>query len=157
MDERDLFSALSRAIRSGEVTVDLDCRRLMHTDSPIAVQAEQMRWIYGCGAAAIAAGFGVGWQYGVGVVAAGLILYTVFARPRMYRRMVERFHRSTLFEIDTFKRLWRIRGVTLHKASAQGGEAVCASPDGDWRRFALNHLMSGAALAAPLDPRPPSA
>jgi hypothetical protein len=157
MDERDLFSALSRAIRAGEVVVDLDCRRLFHTDSPIAVQAEQTRWIYGCGVVALAAGFGLGWQYGAGVVAAGFILYAAVVRPRIRRRMVERFYQSTIFEIGLFKKLWRVRGVTMRKALAQGGEIVCASPDGDWRRFALDHLMAGTAGVPPLDPKAPSA
>ena len=137
MDENDLFARLGRAIATGQVSAELDLESLANMDSPICIEAEKNRWIYGIMAAVIGLGFAFGWPYGVAAGALGLALYLGFGRGRIRRRMTARFFDQTLERISDFKKLWRLSGVTLiHAADA----AVCRSPDEDWRRFVLDHL-----------------
>ncbi|MFM2130324.1 MAG: hypothetical protein RL477_1870 [Pseudomonadota bacterium] len=156
MDERDLLAALARAISDGAVSVELDCNRLMHTDSPIAVQAEHTRWLYGIVAVTLAVGFGWDWTRGLAALILGIVFYAGIGRPWLHRRMRARFFTSTIFDTGQFKRLWRLKGVTLRLAGAAaalsagpagGGEDSCDSPQGDWRRFVLDRVMGdGKAL-----------
>lgn len=139
MDERDLFALLMAAIGDGRVSVAFDFKRLNHIDSPICVEADKNRWLYGILLAAGAAGFGIGWRYGAGAAAVGLALYFAVGRRWVERRMLARFHERVTKDIAAFKKLWRLRGVTLALANRP---ALCRSPDGDWRRFVLDHLTA---------------
>lgn len=135
MDEKDLFRALRAAIDDGRVRVDLDLKRLQHTDSPIALQADVNRWLYGVIAAALAVGFTWDWMRGLVALALGVVFYFGLGRRWVRGRMRARFHDRVLADIAQFKKIWRLRGVTLIF-----GDAQCASPDCDWRRFVLDRL-----------------
>ena len=138
MDEKDLLVLLNGAIAAGRVSVVLDYKRLAHVDSPICVEADSNRWIYGIMAAGGVAGFAVSWSAGVAAVALGLGLYFALGRGWIRRRMAVRFHRMALEDIAAFKKLWRCNGVTLGLVSRA---QLCRSPGGDWRRFVLDHLV----------------
>lgn len=139
-DERDLLAALARAVGEGVVTVELDCKRLLHTDSPIAVQADHTRWLYAIGLAVLAVGFLWDWTRGLVALVIGVVFYAGVGQPWIYKRMRARFFTKTLFDIAAFKRLWRLSGVGLNMVGADGQPVSCASPDGDWRRFVLDRL-----------------
>jgi hypothetical protein len=140
MDENDLLHILGEAVAAGRVSVALDYKRLKHQDSPICVEADSNRWIYGIMAATLGAGFLVAWTAGAGALAGGLALYFAVGRDWVHRRMAARFHDRTLKDIAQFKRLWRLNGVTLALCSRP---ALCRSPRGDWRRFVLENLAPG--------------
>lgn len=142
MDENDLFRLLGEAIAVGRVSVALDYKRLNHTDSPICVEADSNRWIYGTMAAALGVGYFAGWPAGLAALAAGIALYFAFGRNWVRRRMAARFNGRALSDIAQFKRLWRLNGVTLALASRP---VICRSPKGDWRRFVLENLAKDAA------------
>jgi hypothetical protein len=148
MNEIDLLRALARAIYEERVHVALDYKRLQHTDSPIAVQADHNRWLYGIAATAL--GVAVGWDIMRGMVALvlGIMFYAAHGRPWMHRRMRDRFYTYTLKSTHDFKQLWHLRGVVLTAVpdGHSGIPPICASPDGDWRRFVLDHLMTSEAL-----------
>jgi hypothetical protein len=143
MDERVLLRLLREAAADGRIKVALDYRRLGHTDSPIAVQADSNRWLYGIAGATLGVGFAVGWLPAAVPLGLGVALYFALGRSWVRRRMHRRFFGKTLMDLSAFKQLWHIRGVTLTDA---GDGAACASPDGDWRRFVLDRLapLSGA-------------
>ena len=138
MDENDLLVLLKEAITEGRVTVVLDYKRLNHGDSPICVEADSNRWIYGIMAATLGAGFGIAWPAGLAAMALGLVLYFTLGRGWIRRRMAARFHGAALDDIAAFKKLWRLHGVTLAPASRA---TLCRSPNGDWRRFVLVNLV----------------
>lgn len=138
MNEIDLLRVLARAIYEEKVHVALDYKRLLHTDSPIAMQADHNRWLYGIAAAALTVGIGWDLIRGLVALALGIMFYVAHGRPWMRRRMRERFYTYTLKSTDDFKQLWHLRGVVLQDI----GGNVCASPDGDWRRFVLDHVMT---------------
>lgn len=138
MDENDLLALLKDAIAAGRVTVALDYKRLNHVDSPICVEADSNRWIYGIMATTLGAGLGIAWYAGLAAMALGVALYFSLGRGWIRRRMAARFHRAALDDIAAFKRLWRLHGVTLAPASRA---TLCRSPDGDWRRFVLTNLV----------------
>lgn len=135
--ERDLLRALARAVADGRVAVALDCRRLLHTDSPIAVQAEHNRWLYGVVAASAGAALIWGWRAGLAVLGLTVAVYFAVGRPWIHRRMRARFFDKVLSDLAAFKRLWHLNGVTL-----TAGEASCVSPGGDWRRFVLDQVVA---------------
>ena len=138
MDENDLLALLKEAIAVGRVTVGLDYRRLNHVDSPICVEADSNRWIYGIMAATLGAGFGIAWHVGLAAMALGVVLYFALGRGWIRRRMAARFHGAVLDDITAFKKLWRLHGVTLASAFRA---TLCRSPNGDWRRFVLVNLV----------------
>ncbi|MCZ6884845.1 MAG: hypothetical protein O7E53_00620 [Alphaproteobacteria bacterium] len=142
MDEKDLLTLLKEAIAAGRVSVALDFKRLAHMDSPICVEADSNRWIYGIMFSAIGAGLVVDWTAGVAVVALGVGLYFAIGRGWIERRMTARFHDLALGDIAAFKKLWRLNGVTLGLVSRA---ALCRSPGGDWRRFVLKHMVKDDA------------
>lgn len=142
MNENDLLRALRAAIGDGRIRVRLDCKRLLHTDSPIAMQADHNRWIYGVVAfAAWAWALSSDPMRGLVALVLGIIFYFGYGREWVYRRMRARFHDATLCDTGAFKKLWHLRGVTLCDA---GGNA-CASPDQDWRRFVLDRVLAEGA------------
>jgi hypothetical protein len=142
MDENDLLAVLSDAVAAGRVSVVLDYKRLAHVDSPICVEADSNRWIYGIMAAGGGAAFVVDWTAGVAAVMIGVALYFVLGRDWIRRRMAVRFHDMALDDITAFKKLWRLHGVTLGLVSRA---VLCRSPKGDWRRFVLTHLAPDGA------------
>ena len=137
MDENDLFALLKEAITTGRATVGLDYGRLNHVDSPICVEADANRWIYGIMAATLGAGFGLAWHAGLAALAVGVVAYFALGRGWIRRRMTARFHGQALDDIAIFKKLWRLNGVTIALVSRA---SLCRSPDGDWRRFVLVNL-----------------
>lgn len=137
MDENDLFLILGQAIAAGRVSVNLDYKRLKHQDSPICVEADTNRWIYGIMAVTLGAGFLVAWWAGAAAAAAGVALYWAVGRSWVHRRMAGRFRDRILEDIALFKKLWRMKGVTLTLASRP---ILCHSPGGDWRRFVMENL-----------------
>jgi len=137
MNENDLFEALNMAIAAGRVSVRLDYKRLNHQDSPLCVEADTNRWIYGIMAATLGAGFSFAWWAGVAALGVGVALYWAVGRNWVRRRMAGRFHDRVLDDIALFKKLWRSNGVTLALTSRP---ILCRSPAGDWRRFVLENL-----------------
>lgn len=137
MDENDLFLILSQAIAAGRVSVRLDYKRLNHQDSPICVEADTNRWIYGIMAATLGTGFLVAWWAGGVALVTGVALYWTVGRNWVRRRMAGRFQGRILEDIALFKKLWRSNGVTLALTSRP---ALCHSPTGDWRRFVMENL-----------------
>ena len=57
--DTELLAALRASLRAGRVELRLDARRLDLVDSPVSVQAETTRWLYGMVVAT-----GVGWWWG---------------------------------------------------------------------------------------------
>jgi hypothetical protein len=132
MDDFDYLKLLRGAIDAGVIKASLDLKQLEHIDSPISVQADSNRWIYGLMVViAGAAWFGGVW-WAVGAATAGAAAWFVIGRPWHRRRMEQRFHQSALHNLEQWKKLWRMPGVVLTNA-ATGAE--CASPAGNWRAF----------------------
>lgn len=134
MDDVEYLKMLRDAISAGAITVSLDLKKLEHIDSPISLQADSNRWIYGMIAAiGTAAWFGgLWWAIGAAAVAAGGWL--AIGRPWHRRRMERRFYNLALQNTDVWKKLWRLRGIVL---SDMTSGAQTASPEGNWRAFAV--------------------
>ncbi|MDX1484739.1 MAG: hypothetical protein R3229_09675 [Alphaproteobacteria bacterium] len=145
MDERDLLRLLAAALADGRVSVRLDVKRLRNIDSPIFVEADSNRWLYGIMAATLGLGLGLSWLAGIGALALGVGSYFAVGRPWIRGRMVARFHEQALTDIAAFKKLWRLHGVTLALAARP---VLCRSPAGDWRRFVLDHLAEAPVTVA---------
>ena len=71
MEDTDLLEMLRSAEADGRVTIGLDPRKLDDVDSPISIQAESTRWIYGLMAAALFVWWLGGASAGIGAIAAG--------------------------------------------------------------------------------------
>lgn len=141
MEDTDLLEMLRSAEADGRVTIGLDPRKLDDVDSPISIQAESTRWIYGLMAAALFVWWLGGASAGIGAIAAGALIYATIGRRQVERNIRRRFYGHGIRDIGTWRKLWRLEGITLSFDS--GGEA-CASPDGNWQRFVLDNLMTGA-------------
>ena len=141
MEDTDLLEILRSAEADGRVIIGLDPRKLDHIDSPISIQAESTRWIYG-----LMAGVLVVWWFGgayaaIGAIAAGALIYATIGRRQVERNVRRRFYSLAVTDIGVWRKLWRLEGITLSLDSS--GEA-CASPDGNWQRFVLDRLAPGA-------------
>jgi hypothetical protein len=146
MEDTDLLEMLRAAAADGRVTIGLDLRKLDDVDSPISVQAESTRWIYGLMAVAILAWWLGGAYAGIGAIAAGALIYATIARRQVERNIRRRFYSLAITDIGVWRKLWRLEGIALSFDSGSfdsGGEA-CASPDGNWQRFVLDNLAPGA-------------
>ncbi len=141
MEDTDLLEMLRAAEADGRVTIGLDPRKLDDVDSPISIQAESTRWIYGLMAAALFVWWLGGASAGIGAIAAGALIYATIGRRQVERNIRRRFYGQGIGDIGTWRKLWRLEGITLSLDSS--GEA-CASPDGNWQRFVLDHIAPGA-------------
>ncbi|MCH9053262.1 MAG: hypothetical protein IIA72_19755 [Proteobacteria bacterium] len=150
MEDTDLLEMLRAAAADGRVTIGLDLRKLDDVDSPISIQAESTRWIYGLMAVAILVWWLGGAYAGIGAIAAGALIYATVARRQVERNIRRRFHDRAISDIGTWRKLWRLEGITLsldsgsfNSGSLDSGGEACASPDGNWQRFVLDNLMTG--------------
>lgn len=132
MEDFDYLRILRGAIEAGLIKASLDLGKLEHIDSPISVQADSNRWIYGLIVVIAAAGWFGGLWWGVAAALAGAAAWFTVGRPWHRRRMEQRFHDLTLQNPDQWKKLWRMPGVVLIDATTG---AECASPSGNWRAF----------------------
>lgn len=126
-----LLRRLRGMVEDGTVRIEIDMRRHEHIDSPVIVEADSNRWIYGslllCGAA-----FRLGGPViGAGTAALCLALYFGAGRPHIRRKLSRRVHRSALADVELWRRLWKFGGIAL--LSASGGR--CAAPKGSWMEF----------------------
>ncbi len=145
MEDSDLLEMLRAAEADGRVTIGLDTRKLDDVDSPISVQAESTRWIYGLMAGVLATFWFGGATAGIGAIAAGALIYATIGRKQVERNVRRRFYSGGLWDIRTWRKLWRLEGITL--SSDSSGE-VCASPDGNWQRFVLDNIAPGGAVVS---------
>lgn len=138
MEDTDLLHILETAHGEGRITIVIEAKRLDHMDSPIAVVAESNRWFYGLVVAAGLIWWLAGTYYGVAALIAAAIIYGTIGRHVVERKLRRRFFDKGIKDIITWRKLWRLNGITMeHPASG----AVCASPGGNWQRFVLDHLV----------------
>lgn len=150
MEDTDLLEMLRSAEADGRVIVGLDPRKLDDVDSPISVQAESTRWIYGLMAGAILVWWLGGAYAGIGAIAAGALIYATIGRWQVERNVRRRFYNGGIRDIGTWRKLWRFEGITLAcnpSAGTEGGP-VCRSPDGNWQRFVLDNIAPACAAGA---------
>lgn len=146
MEDVDYLRLLRDAIQSGALTVTLDLGKLEHIDSPISVQADSNRWIYGLIVIVSAAAWLGGLWWAVGAATAGAVAWFTVGRPWHRRRMAKRFHQVTLHNTEHWKKLWRMPGVVL--TDARTG-AQSQSPSGNWRALVNAAMTESAVPAAP--------
>ncbi|MFN4283932.1 MAG: hypothetical protein ACK4NA_14955 [Alphaproteobacteria bacterium] len=144
MEDKDYLAALRRALDDGRMVIELDYAKLDHVDSPALVQAEKGWWVFGGLFGSLAAGWFADWHYGVGFAAIVAALYVTLGRRLINRRMRIRMRAQVMEDVVLWRKQWRLKGVTL----VSGGER-CASPDGNWIRFAIAHAAEGMSEAPP--------
>jgi hypothetical protein len=129
----DLLRALQRLHAEGKIEIRVEPKRLNHLDSPVAVEADSNIWIYGFLAVAALAG----WQWGLVAAAAalglGILVYLTLGKAYIHRRIERRVRERALSNLETWRKLWRLSGLTL--VAAGQGVAPCASPEGNWMGF----------------------
>lgn len=148
MDTRDYLAALRRDIEAGAVRAELDFGKLDHIDSPLVVEAEKTRWLYVFLVACLAIGWFVAWQAGVAAAATCALLYATVVRRLLRTKMRRRFTETVLFDLDKFRKLWRLSGIVL--VDDRTGARV-ESPGGNWIRFMMDrqaHADDGARAAS---------
>jgi fatty acid desaturase len=129
-----LLAALRRLEGEGRLSLRIEPALLTHIDSPVASEADGNIWVYGFLALAAALWLWRGAVPGLLVLAAGILVYFTLGRAYMHRRIERRVRQNALGNLETWRRLWRFRGLTL-SASGRPGPADCASPDGNWMAF----------------------
>lgn len=129
--DSELLGALAALLREGRAELRLDPRRLDKQDSPVSVQAESTRWLYGLILATGAAWWWGGQVAGLAAGAASVACWFLWVRRDVARRIRGRVETSALADTVTWRRLWRHGGVLL---VAPGGIA-CTAPEGNWMQF----------------------
>ena len=143
MEDTDYLRLIREAVLAGHIKPALDFAKLEHVDSPISVQADSNRWIYGLIVIVSAAAWFGGLWWGIGVAAAGATGWFSIGKRWHRQRMERRFYDLSLQHSEEWKKLWRMPGVTL--TDTRTG-AECVSPAGNWRGFV------GAASQTPAAP-----
>jgi hypothetical protein len=129
-----LLAGLRRLLGEGRIEIRVDPGRLNHIDSPVASEADGNIWVYGF------VGLGAALWWWKGMVPAlieigvGVAIYVTLGRAYVHRRIERRVHDKALLSLETWRQLWRFRGVTL-AARDRPGVADCASPEGNWMAF----------------------
>ncbi len=141
MEDTDLLAMLRAAAADGRVMIGLDPRKLDDVDSPISIQAESTRWIYGLMAAALLVWWLGGATAGIGAIAAGALIYATIGRRQVERNIRRRFHSLAITDIGVWRKLWRFEGIAL---SLDSSREASASPDGNWQRYVLDNIAPGA-------------
>ena len=132
MEDTDYLRLLREVIAAGGIKPVLSFGKLEHVDSPISVQADSNRWIYSLIVIVAAAAWFGGLWWAIGAVTAGAAGWFGIGKRWHRRRMERRFYDLSLQQIELWKKLWRMPGVTL--IDTRSG-AECASPSGNWRVF----------------------
>jgi hypothetical protein len=132
VDEQDsaaeLFRALVRHVKAGELELRCDFKRLRHMDCPVAVEAEGTRWAYVTIAAMLLGLWRGGWWFALAAAGIGSVLYYTIGARLIERNIRRRIDERSLGSLDDWQKLWRFGGVTL---ATREGEA-CDAPDGNW-------------------------
>jgi hypothetical protein len=129
-----LLAALRRLDSTGLVEIRIEPKRLNHIDCPVASEADGNIWVYAFIALAGAAWWWRGLAAGAITLGLGVVVYLTLGRFYMHRRIRRRVREEALQNVDTWRKLWRFRGLTL-AAKDQPGVSDCASPDGNWMAF----------------------
>lgn len=129
-----LLAALRRLDGEGRLEIRIEPRHLTHIDSPVASEADGNLWIYGFLILAVALGLWRGLVPGLAMLGLGIAVYLTAGRAYMHRRIERRVREKALASVETWRKLWRFRGLTL-KAKDRPGLDDCASPDGNWMAF----------------------
>jgi hypothetical protein len=133
-----LLAALHRLHREGRIEIRVDPRRLNHIDSPVASEADGNIWVYGALALALAAWGWKGMLPGLATLGVGVALYLTLGRTYMHRRIERRVRERALLSLETWRKLWGFRGLTL-AAKDRPGLPDCVSPHGNWMAFVRAH------------------
>lgn len=129
-----LLAALRRLDGEGRLEIRIEPRHLGHIDSPVASEADGNIWVYGCLAVACALFLWRGILPGLVGLGLGVAVYFTLGRAYIHRRIERRVREKALESLETWRRLWRFRGLTL-RARDRPGLVDCASPDGNWMAF----------------------
>lgn len=129
-----LLAELRRLDRDGRIEILIEPSHLDHIDSPVASEADGNIWVYGLILLVVIAGAWKGLVVGLGAAAVGAALYFTAGRTYMHRRIERRVREKGLESLETWRRLWRFRGLTL-RAKDRPGLADCVSPEGNWMGF----------------------
>ena len=133
MEDTDYLRLIREAVSAGHIKPALDYGKLEHVDSPISVQADSNRWIYGLIVAVSAAAWFGGMWWGIGAATIGAAGWFSIGKRWHRQRMERRFYDLSLQHTEEWKKLWRMPGVAL--IDTRTG-AECVSPAGNWRGFA---------------------
>jgi hypothetical protein len=129
-----LLAALGRLEREGRLELHIDPRPLGHIDSPVASEADGNIWIYATLAVAGALLLWRGLIASLVASALGVAIYFTVGRTYVHRRIERRVRDKALVNLDSWRKLWRFRGLTL-VAKGRPDLGACASPDGNWMAF----------------------
>jgi hypothetical protein len=129
-----LLARLRQLDSEGRIAIAIEPRRLYHIDSPVASEVDANLWVYGLILLAALAWWWRGFALALPVALVGIALYLTLGRALMYRRIARRVREKGLANLETWRTLWRFKGLTL-RAKDRPGLADCASPDGNWMAF----------------------
>jgi len=130
-----LFAQLRRLNAEGKAAIDLDLKRLMHIDSPVAFEAESNQWVYGLLVVTAGVWYWFGYKIGLAAAGASVLLYLTVAKALLRRRIERRVRDQVLEDLVRWRKLWNFGGVTI-RATGDGGEGeVCAAPKDNWMEF----------------------
>jgi hypothetical protein len=131
----ELFGRLRRMNAEGKATLDLDLRRLMHIDSPVAFEAESNQWVYGLLIVTAVVWYVLGYKIGLGAAAASVLFYLTIAKAFLRRRIERRVREQVLEDLARWRKLWTFGGVTIREIAEGREGAICEAPRDNWMDF----------------------
>ena len=130
----ELFAALRRLNAEGKAAIDLDLKRLMHMDSPVAFEAESNQWVYGLLVVTAGVWYWFGYRVGLAAAGASVLLYLTVAKALLRRRIERRVREQVLEDLVRWRKLWNFGGVAI-RSTAEGDGETCTAPKDNWMSF----------------------
>jgi hypothetical protein len=144
MTDAEYLAELRAALLDGRATVAFSSGLGTHLDFPGNSETDKGQFIL-VGFVLMALAYWKGsWAIVGGVFILLLVVYWLFWRKVVLRRMRQRFINKVMADLKLWRKSWTFTGIKL-----SAGSQECQSPKGDWRGFATT-LVPGSGLSAPL-------
>ncbi len=141
LSDKELLRVLRELHDKGDVAMEIRTKALEHIDSPVAIEADGNIWVYALVVIVAAIWWWQGTPWGLGAIAVGLTIYYTLGRAWIRRRLVRRVREKAFFDIDQWRTLWRLGGITLTAGPGESDNR-CAAPEGNWMEFVRRRATS---------------
>lgn len=133
--EQLVYKALQKAVEQDKLRIYLDYGKVNRPQSPVYEPWECLLPVL----VPVLIGLGlivsVGVIFGLLFIAGMIVVYSVYFKKKLYRRLIERTKAYLVYSLENCKKLWNWGGIVL--VNADNKKIGCVAPEGDWKEFVV--------------------